>query len=202
MERREQRYPANAQAVHGECTVELEKCEGTLRGAVGPQRRTKGVKPSAVKAASSVLNGGDEETGLVRPRLVTTQLECEKGGAGCHGGSPSPSQGLVSPRPRGDRGGATSSYRLSASLVLPRASHEGASHSRPSPVMEATRERQMPSWPVSHGCLENPRSACVRVGTQPSAGAGRVADTGSSDRETPKVCHTAPAVRSPALSRK
>src|SRR5688500_14646857 len=40
------------------------------------------------------LNGGDEETGLVRPRLVTTQLECEKGGAGCHGGSPSPSQGL------------------------------------------------------------------------------------------------------------
>jgi hypothetical protein len=118
-----------------------------------------------------------------------------------HGGSPSPSQGLVSPRPRGDRGGATSSYRLSASLVLPRASHEGASHSRPSPVMEATRERQMPSWPVSHGCLGNPRSACVRVGTQPSAGAGRVADTGSSDRETPKVCHPAPAVRSSAPAR-
>src|SRR5215831_6945398 len=37
---------------------------------------TEGVKPSAVKAASSVLNGGDEETGLVRPRLVATQLEC------------------------------------------------------------------------------------------------------------------------------
>src|SRR5712691_857782 len=37
-----------------------------------------GVKPGAVKAASPVLNGGDEETGLVRPRLVATQLECAK----------------------------------------------------------------------------------------------------------------------------
>ena len=173
-----------------------------LSDACGPISHVWLPSTYTMKVARTVLNGGDEETGLVRPRLVTTQLECEKGGAGCHGGSPSPSQGLVSPRPRGDRGGATSSYRLSASLVLPRASHEGASHSRPSPVMEATRERQMPSWPVSHGCLENPRSACVRVGTQPSAGAGRVADTGSSDRETPRVCHTAPAVRSPALSRK
>jgi hypothetical protein len=34
-----------------------------------------GVKPGAVKAASPVLNGGDEETGLFRPRLVATQLE-------------------------------------------------------------------------------------------------------------------------------
>ena len=31
-----------------------------------------------MKAASPVLNGGDAETGLVRPRLVATQLECEK----------------------------------------------------------------------------------------------------------------------------
>ena len=38
------------------------------------------MKPSAVKAASSVLNGGDEETGLVRPRLVATQLESGKYG--------------------------------------------------------------------------------------------------------------------------
>jgi hypothetical protein len=36
-----------------------------------------GVKPGAVKAASPVLNGGDEETGLFRPRLVATQLESE-----------------------------------------------------------------------------------------------------------------------------
>jgi hypothetical protein len=35
------------------------------------------VKPGAVKAASPVFNGGDEETGLCRPRLVATQLECE-----------------------------------------------------------------------------------------------------------------------------
>ena len=48
-----------------------------LRGAVGPRRRTEGVKPGAVKAASPVLNGGDEETGFVRPRLVATQLESD-----------------------------------------------------------------------------------------------------------------------------
>ena len=39
-------------------------------------RLIEGVKPGAVKAASPVLNGGDEETGLCRPRLVATQLEC------------------------------------------------------------------------------------------------------------------------------
>src|SRR5712692_5073881 len=54
----------------------LEKCEGMLRGAVGPRRRTEGVKPDTLKGASPVLNGGDEETGLCRPRLVATQLEC------------------------------------------------------------------------------------------------------------------------------
>ena len=32
------------------------------------------MKPGAVQAASPVLNGGDEETGLYRPRLVATQL--------------------------------------------------------------------------------------------------------------------------------
>ena len=35
------------------------------------------MKPGAVKAASPVFNGGDEETGLCRPRLVATQLGCE-----------------------------------------------------------------------------------------------------------------------------
>ena len=34
----------------------------------------EGVEPDAIKVASPVLNGGDEETGLVRPRLVATQL--------------------------------------------------------------------------------------------------------------------------------
>ena len=29
-----------------------------------------------MKVARTVLNGGDEETGFVRPRLVATQLEC------------------------------------------------------------------------------------------------------------------------------
>jgi len=43
---------------------------------VSPWRLTKGVKPDALKGASPVLNGGDEETGLGRPRLVATQLEC------------------------------------------------------------------------------------------------------------------------------
>src|SRR5215467_12338961 len=58
LERLEQRYPANAQAVHGWIPVELEKCEGTLRGVVCPRRRTEGVKPDALKGASPVLNGG------------------------------------------------------------------------------------------------------------------------------------------------
>ena len=52
----------------------LRKWEGTLRGARGSRRRIAGAKPGAVKAARPVLNGGDEETGLDRPRLVATQL--------------------------------------------------------------------------------------------------------------------------------
>ena len=47
---------------------------------VTPWRLIKGVEPDALKGASPVLNGGDEETGLCRPRLVATQLECEKSG--------------------------------------------------------------------------------------------------------------------------
>ncbi len=43
---------------------------------MSPLRVIGGAKPGAVKAASPVLNGGDEETGLVRPCLVATQLEC------------------------------------------------------------------------------------------------------------------------------
>jgi hypothetical protein len=43
---------------------------------VSPWRSTKGVKPDALKGASPIVNGGDEETGLCRPRLVATQLEC------------------------------------------------------------------------------------------------------------------------------
>ena len=52
----------------------LRKWEGTLCGTRGSRRRIAGAKPGAVKAASPVLNGGDEETGLDRPRLVATQL--------------------------------------------------------------------------------------------------------------------------------
>src|SRR6266436_5634617 len=77
LERWEQRYPANAQAVHGECTVELEKWEQTLHG--DPWRMTKGAAPCAVKVACTVLNGGDEETYHKATRLVPTQRECEKG---------------------------------------------------------------------------------------------------------------------------
>src|SRR5215471_2877284 len=36
-------------------------------------RRTSGAAPDAVKVARPVLNGGDEETGWCRPRLVATQ---------------------------------------------------------------------------------------------------------------------------------
>jgi hypothetical protein len=59
----------------GNALWRLRKWEGTLRGASGSRRKIAGVKPGAVKAASPVLNGGDEETGLCRPRLVATQLE-------------------------------------------------------------------------------------------------------------------------------
>jgi reverse transcriptase-like protein len=60
----------------GNALWRLRKWEGTLRGASGSRSKIAGVKPGAVKAASPVLNGGDEETGLCRPRLVATQLEC------------------------------------------------------------------------------------------------------------------------------
>src|SRR6266478_3232741 len=76
LERWEQRDPANAQAVHGECTVELEKWERTLHGY--PWRTTKGAAPCAVKVACTVLNGGDEETYRKATRLVPTQRECGK----------------------------------------------------------------------------------------------------------------------------
>ena len=46
------------------------------RGAVG--KGLQGTSLAAYPTASPVLNGGDEETGLVRPRLVATQLECGK----------------------------------------------------------------------------------------------------------------------------
>jgi hypothetical protein len=37
---------------------------------------TAGAKPYTMKVVRTVFNGGDEETGLCRPRLVATQLEC------------------------------------------------------------------------------------------------------------------------------
>jgi hypothetical protein len=45
---------------------------------VRARRGTAGAKPSTLKGVRTVLNGGDEETGLCRPRLVATQLECDK----------------------------------------------------------------------------------------------------------------------------
>jgi hypothetical protein len=45
---------------------------------VRSRRGTEGAKPYTMKVVRTVLNGGDEETGLVRPRLVATQLACEK----------------------------------------------------------------------------------------------------------------------------
>jgi hypothetical protein len=53
--------------------MELQKWEGTLRGAVCPRRRTEGVEPDTVKAVSPVLNGGCEETYSNATRLAPTQ---------------------------------------------------------------------------------------------------------------------------------
>ena len=44
---------------------------------VRARRGTAGAKPYTMKVVRTVLNGGDEETGLCRPRLVATQRECE-----------------------------------------------------------------------------------------------------------------------------
>ena len=76
-------HPANAQAVHGNAgrlgddRSQLKKCEETLSGY--PLSMIEGVEPDAMKVASPVLNGGDEETGLCRPRLVATQLHRPSG---------------------------------------------------------------------------------------------------------------------------
>jgi hypothetical protein len=57
----------------------LESClrskdsRAVWRGAVG--KGPQGTSLAAYPTASPVLNGGDEETGLCRPRLVATQLE-------------------------------------------------------------------------------------------------------------------------------
>src|SRR5438093_11471921 len=56
--------------VHAPCM--LGTCAGTLRG-FWPGRRPEGVAPWAVKAARTVLNGGDEETYRKVTRLVPTQ---------------------------------------------------------------------------------------------------------------------------------
>ena len=49
-------------AVRGECSVEPTKREGTLRVTLGDE--IEGVEPYEVKASSTVLNGGREETCL------------------------------------------------------------------------------------------------------------------------------------------
>src|SRR5262249_3861406 len=49
-------------AVHGECSVEPTKWEGTLRITLGDE--IEGAEPCEVKASSTVLNGGREETCL------------------------------------------------------------------------------------------------------------------------------------------
>jgi hypothetical protein len=49
-------------AVHGECSVEPTKREGTLRVTLGDE--IEGAEPYEVKASSTVLNGGREETCL------------------------------------------------------------------------------------------------------------------------------------------
>ena len=60
MRRGKQRYPVNAQAVHGWTPVELAKWEPTLHGL--PWRTITGAEPDAMKVASPVLNGEREET--------------------------------------------------------------------------------------------------------------------------------------------
>src|SRR5262249_1341658 len=69
-------------AVHGEWSVEPTKREGTLRVTLGDE--IEGAEPDAVKASSTVLNGGREETCLASagnapcayPPRCETHLHC------------------------------------------------------------------------------------------------------------------------------
>jgi hypothetical protein len=58
-------------------STDATSCEGHRNGSrcfmESPWRGTKGAEPCAVKAASTVLNGEDEETGHQVLRLVLTQ---------------------------------------------------------------------------------------------------------------------------------
>ena len=55
--------------------LEIERLTSSLERGHWKSTR-EGNSLVAYSTASPVLNGGDEETGLVRPRLVATQLEC------------------------------------------------------------------------------------------------------------------------------
>ena len=57
--------------------LEIERLTSSLERGHWKSTR-EGNSLVAYSTASSVLNGGDEETGLSRPRLVATQLECGK----------------------------------------------------------------------------------------------------------------------------
>ncbi len=57
-------------AVHGECSVEPTKREGTLRVTLGDE--IEGAEPYEVKASRTVLNGGREETCRKVTRLAPT----------------------------------------------------------------------------------------------------------------------------------
>jgi hypothetical protein len=58
----------------GECT-RGDRRHGYRRFMDLPWRLTTSAKPCAIKVASTVFQGSDEETGLCRPRIVATQLE-------------------------------------------------------------------------------------------------------------------------------
>src|SRR6266850_1089155 len=53
-ERLEQRYPANAQAVHGACSVDAGEMRRDAWRCHEPPRRTAGVEPCAVKGCAAV----------------------------------------------------------------------------------------------------------------------------------------------------
>ena len=55
--------------------LEIERLTSSLERGHGKSTR-KGNSLVAYSTVRTVFNGGDEETGLVRSRLVATQLEC------------------------------------------------------------------------------------------------------------------------------
>src|SRR5262249_61679410 len=87
-------------AVHGECSVEPTKREGTLRVTLGDE--IEGAEPYEVKASRTVLNGGREETCLASAGNAPCAYPPRRGQPGVLPVADARLSALVPPRARAD----------------------------------------------------------------------------------------------------